>query len=136
MKKGFIIFAALSIMLTSANATVIDQTQDQTEKYGWGFIYSGVSWAQTFTPGITGQLESIDLYLGNYWLYPSIPPDYPTDISIVNLIDSVPSGSVLGQVRVDTFSYGFNSINLLSENIFLSAGTQYAIMLSNDDPDH
>lgn len=126
------------IFLSSAQASIVDQSQEQFDG-SWLVICSEWSFAQTFTTGISSQLEKVDLYLDNIFC-PSSPgsstiANYPSTVSIVNVIDSIPSGSVLGQVYVDGFSVAFNSIDFSSESVFLTAGTQYGIVLSNDDPE-
>ena len=132
MKKGFGFLIALGIVVGSAEAAIVDQVQEQGDNYGT--ICSEWHFAQTFTAGMSGQLERIDVYITNEWTLPN-PPDYPTTVSIVNVVDSEPSGLVLGAVYVEHPTDGFNSINFLAESIFLTAGTMYGIVISNDDPD-
>ncbi|UCD56444.1 MAG: hypothetical protein JSV16_11480, partial [Candidatus Hydrogenedentota bacterium] len=100
----------------------------------WGTFCSGEwHWGQTFTTGMSGQLESVDVHLTD--LFGSGTPTYPSTVSIVNLVGSVPSGSALGEVHVEAFVDGFNNVDFLSESIFLTAGMQYGIVISNDDPE-
>ena len=128
MKKGFVTFAALLVLLGSAHATIIDQTQEQIDECRL-IVCQDWLMAQTFTAGINGQLAKIDLYLENIFGTDL----YPTTVSIVNVSNGTPSGSVLGQVFAENLTTGFNGINFLSESVFLAAGTQYGIILSNDD---
>jgi hypothetical protein len=123
-------------IIGSAEAGIVDQSQEQVER--WGTFHSDEwHWGQTFTAGMSGQLESIDVYLSDFsTLGPNpIAPTYPSTVSVVNLVGAVPSGSVLGEVYVEEFVYEFNNVDFLSEWVFLMAGTQYGIVISNDDPD-
>jgi hypothetical protein len=124
-------------MLVDAESSILDQAQEAIDS---PHIVICADWlmAQTFTAGITGQLEQIDLYLENVFAYggppaASGPPSYPITVTVVETISSVPSGVSLGQVYVDTFVQGFNSINFLSESVQLQQGVQYAIILSSTD---
>jgi hypothetical protein len=121
----FVVFASL---FASACFGVIDQSQEQD---GAGLFVICPDWliAQTFTAGMSGQLEKVDLWLTNDFDVEL----YPTTVSIVNVINSVPSGSTLGQVYSGSLIDGWNSINFLSESVYLTAGNQYGIVLTNDD---
>ena len=133
MKGRIIILVILASVVGTLHAGVIDQVQLQSQVTGT--ICSEWHWAQTFTPGITAQLESVDLYLSNFEPDLPNPPTYPSTISIVNVIVTVPSGSVLGEVYVEHFINGFNRVDFLSESVFLTAGSLYGIVVSNDDPE-
>ncbi|MCK4794330.1 MAG: hypothetical protein KAV87_61955 [Desulfobacteraceae bacterium] len=131
MKGRIIILVILASVVGTLHAGVIDQVQLQSQVTGT--ICSEWHWAQTFTPGITSQLESVDLYLSNFEMDLPDPPTYLSTISIVNVIGTVPSGSVLGEVYVEQFVNGFNRVDFLSESVFLTAGSLYGIVVSNDD---
>jgi len=131
MRKTIIFLVVFLFLNGSVRAMVLDQSQEAYSDR-LGFIFNNCAWAQTFTPGMSGQLEKIDIYL-NHWI-DNIIYDYPTVFSIVNVIDSTPSGSVLGKVTVSHFSVGFNSIDFLPESINLVAGVKYGIVISSDDP--
>lgn len=132
MEKVVIIFTVVYVIIGSAQATIIDQRQDDLSPgESWLVICPDWLFAQTFTAGTSGQLEKIDLYLDNTT---SVSGGvYPTTISIVNVNSDVPNGSILGQVFADSLDSGFNSIDFLQESISLTAGVQYGIVLSNDD---
>ncbi len=51
----------------------------------------------------------------------------------MNVVGGVPSGAVLGTVYEDSFSVGYNNIDFVAESVFLSAGSQYGIVVFNDD---
>jgi hypothetical protein len=132
MGKTLVCLITLASLITSAQATVLDQSQEQF-KNSWLIICQDWLFAQTFTAGLTGQLEKVDVAVDN--IFEFSPNLYPCTVSIVDVIDGVPSGSVLGTIYTDSLISGFNSINFLSESIFLESGTQYGIVLSNSDPD-
>lgn len=137
MKWSSVCLITLACFLSSAHATVLDQVQEEYDATSF-IVRADWSIAQTFTSSMSGQIEKIDLYLQNVFsdLGPiMIPtaPNYPITVSIVSVADSVPSGPVLGQVYVQYFVLGFNTIDFLGESIFLNAGTQYGIVLSSND---
>ncbi len=109
--------------------TILDQAQEDSN--GAAAVYATRFVAQTFTPATSGQLEQVDLAIDTL----SGLPTYPATISIVGTVGGEPSGAVLGAVSVPGFSMGWNSVSILSQAIYLTAGVQYAILLSNDDPD-
>jgi hypothetical protein len=124
----------LGILINSAQGAILDQVQEEGGDC-WLVICGDWSIAQTFTAGITGQLQKVDLYLENTFTYPdpSNATLHPINVSIVHVVDSAPSGSVLGEVYVEDSQEGFNSIEFLLESVFLSAGNQYGIVVTNDD---
>lgn len=126
-EKVFPLFSLL-LIVGASQATILDQYQ---EPLGSGGLVVSPDWsvAQTFTAGLTGQLEQVDIYLAN-----AFGTDlHPTTVSIVNTINGVPSGSVLGTIYAENLVEGFNSINFLSKSISLAANTQYGIVLYNED---
>ena len=131
-EKAFFLIILILVVGVS-HASILDQSQEQTTG-GWLVVCSEWSFAQTFTAGLTGQLEKVDVYLENMTeiLESRL---YPSTFSIVNTIDGVPSGSVLGTVYEDNLVEGFNSINFMPKSVTLTADTQYGIVISNDDPD-
>lgn len=134
MKNRFLTFMILGILINSAQGAILDQVQEEHEA-SLLVICGDWSIAQTFTAGISGQIQKLDLYLENIFTYPD-PLNvtlYPVNVSIVNVIDSVPSGSVMGQVYVEDLQEGFNSIDFLGESIFFVAGNQYGIVVTNND---
>ncbi len=128
MKNGLICLIVVIVITGLARASVLDQAQQEYD-LSWLVICSDWSFAQTFTAGMNGQLEKVDLYLDNTFASDL----YPSTVSIVNVINNAPSGSVLGQVYADNLTAGLNSINFLPESVFLTADVQYGIVLSNND---
>ena len=131
MKKGLFTLILLSFvpMLQSA---ILDQAQEDIAGVAV-FICDEWYIAQTFTAGLSGQLERIDLYLENDFPFDNPSPLFPTTVSIVDTIGGVPGGSVLGTVYAQNLIEGFNSIDFLDESVFLAADSQYGIVLFNDD---
>ena len=126
MKKTFVILV-ITLTFSTARTEILDQYQEDSDM--WGMIAVEGFFAQTFTPGISGQLDHIDLRIGE-WVR---DPGYPSTVSIVNTAGGLPSGSLLGEVDIPEPFDGWNTIDFLAESVFLSAGTQYSIILSNDD---
>ncbi len=126
----FVLFLLAVLSAGAVRASILDQHQEQI---GGCWLVISPEWyiAQTFTAGMTGQLEKVDVFLENSFTSHGL---YPTTVSVVNVEDSVPSGSVLGSVYRDNLTAGFNSVNFLFQYVFLTVGTQYGIVLFNDDP--
>ncbi|MHC4152493.1 MAG: PEP-CTERM sorting domain-containing protein [Planctomycetota bacterium] len=135
MKRRLITLTVLlGMSISSAHGSILDQSQEQTDICT--VICSDWAMAQTFTAGVSGKLAQVDLYLENHFVSFPIEPgaaSYPITVSIVSIEDSMPTWSVLGDVYVDSFVEGFNSIDFLSESVFFEADTQYAIVVTNDD---
>jgi hypothetical protein len=133
MKKGLFTLILLAFV-PMLQAAILDQSQELHDG-GWLVICDEWHIAQTFTAGLSGQLEKIDLYLEND--LPSDNPSalFPTTVSIVDTVGGIPSGSVLGTVYAQNLIEGFNSIDFLDESVFLAADSQYGIVLFNDDTD-
>jgi len=124
-------FMLFSLTLTNLYASpIVDQSQVNWLGGGW-YVNSNRSFAQTFTCGISGQLSHVDI-LFDTW---TGSPDYPSTFSIVNVVNGIPDGSVIGSVYTSGFTLGWNTIDFLSEGVFLNKDTQYAILVSNDDLD-
>jgi len=121
--SGFLIFSPTLVLSTP----VLDQSQDY--EYGASSYWAERYLAQTFTAGITGQLDSIDL---------DIMVGYHDDsyIEIRDTSGGNPNGALLGSLFFDNgLTSGWNNYDFSTENIFLTAGTQYAIVLLNNDTD-
>jgi len=131
--KNEVVFTVVLLIIAGASqAVVLDQSQEQLGG-SWLVICPDWYFAQTFTAGLSGQLDKIDVYLENTFF--SEIDLYPTTFSLVNVNDEVPTDSVLGMVYADNLVPGWNSIDFSSQSVFLNAGNQYAIVLHNDDPE-
>jgi len=129
MKKFITIYVVVVLLGASCTASVeLDQSQI-TYGGGWGIGTNNIL-AQTFTPGLSGKLDHIDVQLGSAY-----PTAIPVTVSIVETISSVPSGNLLGSVTMPDIGFGgWKSFDFLSENINLTAGTLYAIQVITDRP--
>lgn len=126
-----VLFLILMTTAGTARAVMLDQSQESWHGGSIGLSLAYPSLAQTFTPGITGRLDHVDIRFGEY----GDDPSYPAAISIINVVSGGrPEGSALGSVNVPNIVDGWNTIDFLSESVFLSAGTQYAILIFVDDP--
>lgn len=130
MREMAVLLILLLVALGTSQAAILDQAQEQMDLTRF-VICPDWSIAQTFTAELSGQIEIVDLYLENMFDLDL----YPSTVSIVNTIDGVPGGSVLGTISADILIEGWNSIDFLPESVFLTANTQYGIVLYNDDPD-
>lgn len=130
MKKLSIFVLAIAMTLELTQGAILDQAQQSQSGY-ISVSSLGSSFVQTFTCGLGGPLDHIDLKICGEDEYTD--PGYPTTVAIVNTNNGTPILSTLGQVNNVIFEVGWNSIDFRSESIFLTAGTQYGIMIANDD---
>jgi hypothetical protein len=132
-----VVVGLLTILLNApvpASATgTLDQSQTATSQAA--VSAGGTSWvAQTFTAGITGGLDQVDLFLFRV----GSPGDLTVQIQDVS--EGVPSGSILASATVSEASVmqatgganpPFTWVSVpLSPPAPVTAGTQYAIVLS------
>jgi hypothetical protein len=115
------------LIVPSASATgTLDQSQTATS--GLEVTVAASEWvAQTFTAGITGNLDQVDLFLFRV----GSPGDLTVQIQRVS--GGVPSGSVLASTTVAqaTVSDSFTWVSAqFSPPAQVTSGTQYAIVLS------
>jgi hypothetical protein len=116
----------ISLLLSApvSTASVVDQYQEDGNFNG--AVYGPLVWGQTFTAGQSDTLDHLDIGLSG---------SYPATIEIRDAVDGHPGTNVLGSVTMpDGFVSGWNSIDFSSQNIELSAGTMYSIVLLNSDP--
>jgi hypothetical protein len=140
MQRGtrhVLVVAIWMILFFSPHSLAGDLDQSQTWSKGPGAILFGDQFlAQTFTPSVSGQLESVWLMVagGSSGLY------HPS-LSIVTTNDGVPDGQVLGTANDLTFlPYGddgfrWRVISLVALNVKLQAGQLYGIVLHSQDTD-
>jgi hypothetical protein len=82
------------------------------------------SMAQTFTPSISGQLVQVDVMAAAQGGLSAL-------LSIQTVAGGAPGGTVLGSAIVPSWASGsWNSVDLTSESISLTAGQPYAIVLA------
>jgi hypothetical protein len=117
-------------VLGLAQGAVLDQAQEQMSSYTTIDIW-GSSYVQTFTCGITGQLDHIDVRIVGEGGVGD--PGYPTTVAIVNVVAGEPVMPPIAQIDSVIFELGWNSVDFVPVSVFLTSGTQYGIMLANDD---
>ncbi len=128
--KTLIVFLAIVLLGTQSFAAPILDQHHEPDNYGGSYFWAEQFLAQTFTPSISDQLHHVDLIIDVWTGQPSLP----ATISIVETISGEPSGTTLGSVNVPSLTLGWYSFDFLSESMMLTAGMQYGIVLSNDDP--
>ncbi len=126
--------AAIAVLAPAASAApVIDQSNTGSPTDTWNFGWMG-SASQTFTAGMTGTLDEVELNLYN-------PSSYSSTITvqITSVTSGAPNfGDVLGSGTVDpsTLPTSGGSLGTQVEAVTLSSpaqvvtGTQYAIVLT------
>ncbi|NIA07858.1 MAG: hypothetical protein GWP14_09560 [Actinobacteria bacterium] len=124
---GIITLIMIACSTAALASPVLDQSQELSN--GGSAFFHWVSLAQTFTPGINGDLDHVDLKIEGFNQHDVLP----ATISIVETVAEAPSGSILGSVVNASISVGWNSIDFASQSITLLAGTKYGIVLSNAD---
>jgi hypothetical protein len=110
---------------------VLDQSQ---ETYGGATgVYATNIPMQTFTPGLSGNLDHVDLRMGS--AYPTV---IPVTVSIVEVtMEDDPIVNSLGSVTVADLGFGgWVTFDFASKNISLTQGGLYGIYVEADDPDY
>jgi hypothetical protein len=120
----------------TASAGTLDQQQTSFSGLIIGGVNSSQSLAQTFTAGITGRVDQVDLVL-NQTLPP--PPD-PVTIEIRNVAGGAPGSTVLGSGSIPTSTIGSTQAFVsatFGAPAAVTAGTQYALVayLTNSTSD-
>jgi hypothetical protein len=121
-----LICAACALAPGGALAGTLDQQQTSSE--GAGFqIHSGQSVAQTFTAGLSGEIDQVDLDLEK-----SGAPTAPLTVEIRSVSGGVPDSTVLGTATVPAsavtlFPPAFVPVSF-AVPAPVTAGTQYAIV--------
>jgi hypothetical protein len=119
------------LSLLSASAVVQDQVQSG---FGWWIdLRPGgggkLDLAQTFHPGIAGQLVSI----GHDGESPRGTTEYPTTFSIVDTVAGVPGTNILGQSVITNISEQ-KTVYFTNQSIFLETNAVYAVVISTEGP--
>ena len=122
--------AAALIPAAGASAGTLDQ-QQTISNFGGLQVDSGNSKAQTFTAGLTGQLDQVDLALSG------MSVTTPLTVQIRDGSATAPGDTVLASASVPTTavtsSESFVPITFASP-ASVTAGTQYSIVALNDSP--
>jgi hypothetical protein len=121
-----LIVAFAACVLAPAAALAGTPDQQQTDSSG-GFvsIWMGQSAAQTFTAGLSGRVDQVDLHLGTN----GATPIAPLSVEIRDASGGSPGSSVLASQSVPAFSAipAFRSIKFAAPAPVV-AGTRYAIV--------
>ncbi len=129
MKRLFV-FVFLLLASSSVWAVpVLDQYQVSANE-GFASGSGPIMFSQTFTAGLSGVLDHVEI--GNTFSH--VPdPAIPT-VRIMNAFDDHPGYTVLGSVTLseplaDYTNGGWTSVNFLSQNISITTGEMYSIVL-------
>lgn len=126
-----VLVVALLVAVPAAGAGTLDQSQPVIGN-GSAFVSSSVSTAQTFTSGLTGRLDQVDLAVSRV----GAPTTLPLTIQIRTTSGGVPSAAILATANLPGASIplaslpGFLSV-ALAPSVPVTAGVQYAIVLSS-----
>ena len=128
---GTLVVACAACALTPGIALAGTLDQQQPGNNGtYNGIDSSVSFAQSFTAGVSGGLDQVDLYL-------SAPPTpaSPLNVEIRDFYVGAPGGIVLAShsLPASSFSAGFVSVKFATPAPVV-AGTQYAIVAYTSSP--
>lgn len=139
MKKSMLLAVMLICMLVfvSLPALALSSTLDQSYDPGYfdsgGFLSYGTSLAaQTFTAGVTGTLTGVELAISHYET-----PLYSMRVAIQPMAGGVPASTELAYAVVlpgDLKPDMFETFITLSSGVEVTAGTEYAIVVSTDAP--
>jgi hypothetical protein len=120
---GACVVVSLLVAGSSARATV-NLDQYQPDGPGFVMVQLPLEVAQTFTAGLSGVLDHIDV--GGQ---PQMP-DGPPTVEIRNTVAGQPGNTILGSVTLPApLALGWNSIDFLSQNVAMTAGQMYTIVL-------
>lgn len=136
MRKVLVVLAAaVSAALplgaaASASADTLDQQQTASDSNAG--IGSSQSVAQTFTAGISGGLDRVDLLLNHL-----ASPTAPVNVEITNASSTGPGSTVLASNSIPAASIGTTAAFIpvtFASPAPVTAGTQYAIVAYSSDP--
>jgi hypothetical protein len=127
--RGLIIASSVAAALlfgvtASASAGTLDQQQTAFD-FDAG-VTSSESLAQTFTPGITGRLDQVDLVLDKFF-----GPVQPINIELRNVTGGLPVDAVLATTSIPASAIGGTAALVpatFSAPASVTAGTPYAIV--------
>ncbi len=121
----------LLVCTTAFSAPTLDQYQEAFNESRGGSYGS----SQTFTAGISGILDHVEIGMTI-----NEETSWPATVSIRTTVgipgEEVPSDTILGSIPLaeGTLNDGWNSFDFSSENISITAGNKYAIVLWNEPP--
>ena len=114
-----------------ALAGTLDQQQTQISSSAFS-IGMNQTVAQTFTAGITGKIDEVDLHLGYL-----VAPTAALTVEIQSASGGVPTGTALASSSIPTSAVTSSSAFIpvtFTSQASVAAGTQYAIVASSTTP--
>ena len=121
------VLMALLVGISKAAMAVPILDQSQLSFSSGEFVQGNISVAQTFTPSVGGELASLDLFMSNH----DTGEGKPLIVSIYNTQNGTPD-SLLGTMDLNNIggNYAWYSIDFSSLDMYLSANSLYAFVLS------
>lgn len=132
---------SVSLFLVCSSAWGVPTLDQEQAVFNYNHAFGqDVSLAQTFTAGLSGRLTRVEVGVStDTGVQPPDTPDPPNGPSTIEirLTDvQLPVDAVLGRVSAPSgFSPGWNSVDFLSQDVFVTAGTMYAIVIWSDEAD-
>ena len=126
LNQRYFFVVYLAACLSADANSIMDQHQE--ENRGHAVFWANSYLAQTFTVGISGTLDRIEVGLVGY-------SPFTTRIELVETSNGAPTGNLLAYTT-KSFVNGWNSFNFSTAAIHLNAGSKYAFILRNNDPDN
>lgn len=129
-----VFLAILCLSLTSNVQAASEIDQQQLLKNGGIAFWSNLVLAQTFTPADSGKLEQLYLPLGLSLSYLAVSSGITSEIVHVDICEWLTNrpGPVIGSADFEVYKGFSGMVEMYDQQIFLEAGRQYAILLSND----
>jgi hypothetical protein len=127
-----VVCSAVLVAAPAAGAGVLDQSQPVLTNSA-SFASSTIVTAQTFTAGLSGRLDQVDLAVTRAGASAATP----LNVEIRTVAAGLPTSVVLGSTTVPTASFPVGSLPNafvsvpLPAPVPVSAGTQYAVVLSS-----
>jgi cysteine-rich repeat protein len=129
--------ATLSLAPLAAPAAELDQAQEMVDLGSVAASNSSIGW-QTFTPGVSGKLEAVELVLmKSEFCFP--PPCNPTPppfvVDVVTTSGGFPTDTVLGTATLPASSVFLSqtwvAVDFSAANVELDSGVLYALRFSS-----
>jgi len=128
-----IVTACLLACSSAQAAVVLDQFQESGD---WPASALEKA-AQTFTAGLSGVLDRVEVGAFEGIIPPGVAWYYPCTVEVRDTTGGQPGSTVLGSVLSSAaFDDGWNTIDFLSQNVVLTVGQMYAIVLIPDGKEY
>ena len=132
--RGVCAAVTLLVIVPAWGTPILDQHQEYKDGSTTATTSAGGRWiGQTFTAGISGPLDHVEIgNTGGLVVLPAVPP-------IVQIRDTVagqPGSTILGAVTLSNHldNHGWTSISFLAQDIAITAGEMYTIVILPWDP--